>query len=130
MSKNEVLEQVYPDELKYIFKKKREKEIQRYEGYRHMMIAIAAGFGAKTEDDESLYEIYNRQLDQIIDELKGRRVALDMGIKITGTMGILLKSKRKGLVKSLKPLLDEMIEKNIRIGSNLYKEILKEAGEL
>lgn len=71
MSKNEVLEQVYPDELEYIFRKKREKEIQRYEGYRHMMIAIAAGFGAKTEDDESLYEIYNRQLDQIIDELKG-----------------------------------------------------------
>lgn len=71
MSKNEVLEQVYPDELEYIFKKKREKEIQRYEGYRHMMIAIAAGFGAETEDGESLYKIYNQQLDEIIEELKG-----------------------------------------------------------
>jgi len=73
MSKNEVLEQVYPDELEYIFRKKREKEIQRYEGYRHMMIAIAAGFGAETEDGESLYKIYNQQLDEIIEELKGTR---------------------------------------------------------
>lgn len=73
MSKNEVLEQVYPDELEYIFKKKREKEIQRYECYRHMMIAIAAGFGAETEDGESLYKIYNQQLDEIIEELKGTR---------------------------------------------------------
>lgn len=73
MSKKEVLEQVYPDELEYIFRKKREKEIQRYEGYRNVMIAIAAGFGAETEDGESLYKIYNQQLDEIIEELKGTR---------------------------------------------------------
>lgn len=73
MSKKEVLEQVYPDELEYIFRKKREKEIQRYEGYQHLMIAVAAGFGAETEDGESLYKIYNQQLDEIIEELKGTR---------------------------------------------------------
>lgn len=72
----------------------------------------------------------NKESILIMDELKGRRVALEMGLKVTGTLGILLKAKQKGLVKSLKPLLDEMIEKNIRIGSNLYKDILKEAEEM
>lgn len=72
MSKKEVLEQVYPDELEYIFKKKKEKEIQRYESYKHTMIAVAAGFGAETKDGESLYKIYNQQLNEIIDQLQGK----------------------------------------------------------
>lgn len=71
MSKKEVLEQIYPDELDYIFRKKRDKEIQRYEGYRHTMIAVAAGFGGKTEDDKPLFEVYNQYLDEIIDQLQG-----------------------------------------------------------
>ena len=71
MSKREVLTQIYPDELEYIFQKKREAEIQRYEDYRHMMMAVAAGFGSKTEDGETLFEIYSRQLDEIIGKLEG-----------------------------------------------------------
>lgn len=62
--------QVYPDELEYIFRKKREKEINRYESYRHTMIAVAAGFGGKTEDGETLFEIYSRQLNEIIGKLE------------------------------------------------------------
>lgn len=70
MSKQEVLTQVYPDELEYIFRKKREKEINQYESYRHTMIAVAAGFGGKTEDGETLFEIYSRQLNEIIGQLE------------------------------------------------------------
>lgn len=62
--------QVYPEELEYIFRKKREKEINQYESYRHTMIAVAAGFGGKTEDGETLFEIYSRQLNEIIGRLE------------------------------------------------------------
>lgn len=70
MSKKEVLEQVYPDELEIIFERKRQQEIQRYEDYRHTMIAIAAGFGGKTEDGKTLFEIYNKQIDDVINQLE------------------------------------------------------------
>ena len=78
MSKKEVLEQIYPDEVNGLLRKVREenveKEIQRYEGYRHMMIAVAAGMGGKTKDDKTLYEVYNQQLDEIIKQLQGKEL--------------------------------------------------------
>jgi hypothetical protein len=70
MSKKDVLDQVYPDELEYIFRKKKDQEIQRLEKYKHTMIAIAAGFGSKTESGESLFKIYNEEITKAIDNLK------------------------------------------------------------
>ena len=72
MSKEEVLTQVYPDEIEYIFRKKRQQVVERYEGYLHQLNAILAGFGAKTEDGSSFYEIYQRQIVGIIEELGGK----------------------------------------------------------
>lgn len=98
--------QVYPDELEYIFRKKREKEINQYESYRHTMIAVAAGFGGKTEDGETLFEIYSRQLNEIIGQLesvdksmKEKEYTPD-GIdkeldKLRGLQGIISQTKKK-----------------------------------
>ena len=71
MSKEEVLTQVYPDEIEYIFRKKRQQVEERYEGYLHQLNAILAGFGAKTEDGCSFYEKYQQQIVEIIKALEG-----------------------------------------------------------
>jgi len=42
----------------------------------------------------------------IIDDLKGRRVARKLGIRIIGTMGLLEVMKLKGLLKKVKPYLE------------------------
>lgn len=103
MSKSEVLEQIYPDELEYIFKKKREREIRRFESYQHLMIAVAAGFGAETENGESLYKVYSEQLNDIIEQLKGTEVEekeyvpedVDRELeKLKGFLGIVEKSRQ------------------------------------
>lgn len=65
----------------------------------------------------------------IIDERKGRAVAQSMSISLTGTLGVLLKAKNQGIIDSIKPLLDKMIDKDIRIGTKLYEDILKSANE-
>lgn len=65
----------------------------------------------------------------IIDERKARRIAKDIGLNVTGTLGILVQAKQSGLIKKLKPLLDKLIESNIRISKELYEEILKLANE-
>lgn len=65
----------------------------------------------------------------IIDERKGRNIAKDMGLQITGTLGILLEAKNQKYIGKIEPLLNQLMESNIRIGEKLYDEILILAGE-
>jgi len=65
----------------------------------------------------------------IIDELTARKVAIMMGLPIIGVVGLLIQAKRSGLIKEVKPLLDEMIRQGIRYKENFYREVLKSVGE-
>lgn len=66
----------------------------------------------------------------LIDELRGREIAENMGIKIVGLLGILLKAKASGLIPSIKPLLDQLInEAGFFIHERLYARILELANE-
>src|SRR5690554_901521 len=49
----------------------------------------------------------------IIDETLGRFHAKKANLKITGTLGVLLKAKKDGLIQEIKPLLHELKEKGI-----------------
>lgn len=65
----------------------------------------------------------------IIDDYLARKYAKYLGLKITGTLGVLLKSKEKGFLKKIKPLIDQMIGNGIYIDNNLYHTILDTASE-
>ncbi|MCK9452273.1 MAG: DUF3368 domain-containing protein [Bacteroidales bacterium] len=65
----------------------------------------------------------------IIDEKLGRFHAKHADLKVTGTIGILIKAKRAGLVDKLRPLLEELIDKDVWINKKLVVEILKEVDE-
>ena len=66
----------------------------------------------------------------LIDERKARKIARSMyGLKVVGTAGILVEAKRKGIIKTVKDLLDEMRTAGYWIGDNIVQQILKEAGE-
>ena len=65
----------------------------------------------------------------LIDERKGRQIAQNMGIRIIGTLGILLRAKEIGLIDQIKPLLDTLMKENIRISESLYRSILERANE-
>jgi len=66
----------------------------------------------------------------LIDEKIGRKFAEENGLKITGTIGILLKAKKKGVIKEVKPLIFELMEKGNYYKDAFIKIILKQAGEL
>jgi predicted nucleic acid-binding protein len=67
----------------------------------------------------------------LVDERRGRRVASEAGLAITGLLGIIASAKRAGLVELAKPLLDELIHgARFWIGPDLYAEVLSELGEL
>jgi predicted nucleic acid-binding protein len=65
----------------------------------------------------------------LIDDLKARKTANLRGLTVVGTIGVLLDAKERGLVDDVKPLLDELIRKKIRISRELYNHALELAQE-
>ena len=64
-----------------------------------------------------------------LDDLQARRLAEELGLAVVGTLGILLRARRAGLILSVRPLLDALIAEGFRIDADLYQEVLNLAGE-
>lgn len=65
----------------------------------------------------------------IIDERLGYKIAQSKGINAIGTLSILLMAKEQGIIKSVKPLLDEMIQKGRWYSKSVYENFLKQTNE-
>lgn len=66
----------------------------------------------------------------IIDEAEGRAAATKLGVKLTGTLGVLVQATRRGLVPRLQTELDRlMVETNFRCADELIADALKAVGE-
>jgi hypothetical protein len=61
----------------------------------------------------------------ILDEKLGRIYAKHAGLKVTGTIGVLIKAKKEGLIDQIKPLLKELTEKGVWINERLIAEVGK-----
>jgi predicted nucleic acid-binding protein len=65
----------------------------------------------------------------LIDERAARKVAMARKLPLIGTVGILLLAKRRGLLDSVKDVLDEMKAQGMRISDRLYVQVLTLAQE-
>ena len=65
-----------------------------------------------------------------IDEAVGRRVARLNGLKVTGSVGILLKAKQHDPSLSVKEAIANMLGRNIRLSQTVIDFALKQAGEM
>lgn len=65
----------------------------------------------------------------ILDDERARDAARCLNLEVIGTIGLLVRAKKKGLVKKVKPLLDELRNKKFWFSEDLYIEILKVAEE-
>lgn len=65
----------------------------------------------------------------ILDDLKARKLAAKLNLNYTGTLGIILKAKREGLLSSIRPILEKIQMTNFRFSDKILNEILKEADE-
>jgi len=66
----------------------------------------------------------------LIDDLKGRRLADNLGINYIGTLGILKVAKNNGLIREVRPILDKFLENGYHLDTGLIEKYLEELGEL
>ncbi len=66
----------------------------------------------------------------ILDDRKARQLALQLNLKVIGTVGMLLRAKRNGIIPEIKPLLTALNQVNFRISEPLIQNALRIAGEL
>jgi hypothetical protein len=65
----------------------------------------------------------------LIDERLARRYAVRAGLTITGSLGVLLKAKERGLVSEIHPLIQELRRNKIRLSEDVVQQALRLAGE-
>jgi predicted nucleic acid-binding protein len=65
----------------------------------------------------------------IIDDLRARQIAEKLGIRLRGTLGLLIDARRAGLVPAVAPLLDQLQAAGFRVASPTRLAILKLVGE-
>lgn len=65
----------------------------------------------------------------LIDEARGRREAVKLGIKVVGVCGLLLFAKREGWVAEVAPLLDRLRISGYYISPALRESVLLQSGE-
>ncbi|HKZ83766.1 MAG TPA: DUF3368 domain-containing protein [Anaerolineae bacterium] len=65
----------------------------------------------------------------LLDDLAARRKAQTAGLRVVGTLGILLMAKSSDHIPTVKPLVDRLRQGDFRMSTELYEHILQQAGE-
>jgi len=65
----------------------------------------------------------------IIDDSKARALAIQLGLNITGTLGVLVEAKIAGHIPLVKPILEKIKQTNFRLSDALEAIILEKVGE-
>lgn len=65
----------------------------------------------------------------LVDDASARAVAQDRGIRIVGTLGVLLLAKRAGRVSLVAPILERMAALGMYVSADLRRRVLQAAGE-
>lgn len=65
----------------------------------------------------------------LMDERKGRRKLDQFGVKKIGTLGILLKAKRLGLLPTIRPFVETLHQQGFSLSQLVIDEVLRQADE-
>jgi predicted nucleic acid-binding protein len=64
-----------------------------------------------------------------MDEWKGRRAALALDLKVTGSLGLVGVAKKLGLIESVRPFVERAVAAGVRYHPLVISTILRELGE-
>lgn len=65
----------------------------------------------------------------LMDEKAGRKIARNLGLNVIGSAGVLLVAKKRGLIKSVRSMLEALADNGYHFSDALVQAILLRAGE-
>ena len=65
----------------------------------------------------------------VLDDGAARRAASQLGLRFTGTLGLLVDAKQLGLIEAVGPVLDDLQRHKFHVSPVLRETILRAAGE-
>ena len=65
----------------------------------------------------------------ILDDRPARRVAVELGLLVVGTLGVLVAAKQEGLISAIRPYLDALLSQGFFMGEDLYRNLLADTNE-
>jgi predicted nucleic acid-binding protein len=65
----------------------------------------------------------------ILDDYKARKIADQLGLVFTGTIGVIIKAKLNGIIPSIKPLLEKIKQTDFHLSIDIELQALREANE-
>lgn len=65
----------------------------------------------------------------ILDDNKARKIANQLGLTYTGTIGVIIKAKLQGLIPSIKPIITKIKKTDFRLSVEIELQALKQANE-
>lgn len=65
----------------------------------------------------------------ILDDNAAKKTAKYLGLPVTGTLGVLIKAKRMGIIESVKPLITELRKNGFHVSGTVERMVLEQAGE-
>ena len=65
----------------------------------------------------------------VIDDLEARRCAESLGIPLRGTVGLILRARRAGLIDSARDALERLRRGGMYLSDRICAEVLREVGE-
>lgn len=65
----------------------------------------------------------------VIDDDRGRRLALRLELRIKGTLGILVLAKRRGMLSQVRPLIEALPQRGVYVSQRLIDAVLRDVGE-
>ena len=65
----------------------------------------------------------------LIDDNRAKKYASLNGVKVIGSLGVLIKAKEKGYIEMVKPFLNEIQKSEVYISKKLIERVLEICGE-
>jgi len=88
-----------------------------------------AGWDLGAGESQVLAHAVLSRREAVMDDLQGRRCARALGVPTTGTLGVILRAKRAGLIRAARPPVEELLNKGLYLSRDLVEQALAEIGE-
>ena len=107
--------------------------LQWFERYHVRDVALVKRLEQQLDagEAEAIALSIERQADLLLlDERRGRMLARQLGVAVTGLLGVLLVAKQRGYLAAVRPALHDLMTKaGFWIGPELFSRVLKDASE-